>query len=51
VTVYSASLTRLRVIDLETTGTTAGDAVVEIAAVDLVGGQISWDRTWSGPRF
>ncbi len=32
--------TRFRVIDLETTGTTANDAVVEIAAVDLVGDEI-----------
>ena len=29
-----------RIIDLETTGTTLNDAVVEIGAVDLVGGEI-----------
>jgi exodeoxyribonuclease X len=39
-TVYSDNLTRIRVIDLETTGITVDDAVVEIAAVDIVGNQI-----------
>ena len=37
---YSHNPARFRVIDLETTGTTADDAVVEIAAVDLVGDEI-----------
>jgi exodeoxyribonuclease X len=32
--------TRFRIVDLETTGTTPNDAVVEIGAVDLVGGEI-----------
>ena len=32
--------TRFRIVDLETTGTTPNDAVVEIAAVDLLGEQI-----------
>jgi exodeoxyribonuclease X len=36
----SHKLTRIRIIDLETTGTTADDTVVEIAAVDLVGADI-----------
>ncbi len=38
--VYSDKLTRIRVLDLETTGTTADDAVVEIAAVDLIGSEV-----------
>ena len=33
--------TRFRIIDLETTGTTPNDAVVEIGAVDLVDGEIT----------
>src|SRR4028118_1598086 len=32
--------TRFRIVDLETTGTTPNDAVVEIGAIDLVGGEI-----------
>ena len=32
--------TRIRIVDLETTGTTPNDAVVEIGAIDLVGGEI-----------
>jgi exodeoxyribonuclease X len=32
--------TRFRIVDLETTGTAPNDAVVEIGAVDLVGGEI-----------
>jgi len=32
--------TRFRIVDLETTGTTPNDAVVEIGAVDLVGREI-----------
>jgi exodeoxyribonuclease X len=38
--VYSDKLTRIRVLDLETTGTTADDAVVEVAAVDIIGTEI-----------
>jgi exodeoxyribonuclease X len=34
------TLTRFRIVDVETTGTTPNDAVVEIGAVDLVGGEI-----------
>jgi exodeoxyribonuclease X len=40
VTIYSDKLTRFRVLDLETTGTSPDDAVVEIAAVDLVGREV-----------
>ena len=32
--------TRFKIVDLETTGTTPNDAVVEIGAIDLVGGEI-----------
>jgi exodeoxyribonuclease X len=38
--VYADKPTRIRVVDLETTGTTTDDAVVEIAAVDLIGSDI-----------
>src|SRR3954454_21015846 len=38
--IYSDKLTRFRVLDLETTGISPDDAVVEIAAVDLVGREI-----------
>ena len=34
------TLTPFRIVDVETTGTTPNDAVVEIGAVDLVGGEI-----------
>ena len=34
------SYKRIRVVDLETTGTSSTDAIVEIAAVDLVGDEI-----------
>jgi exodeoxyribonuclease X len=36
----SDTLTPFRIVDVETTGTTPNDAVVEIGAVDLVGGEI-----------
>ncbi len=38
--VYSDMPARIRVVDLETTGTTTDDSVVEIAAVDLIGSDI-----------
>jgi DNA polymerase III epsilon subunit-like protein len=34
---YSDNLTRIRVLDLETTGISPDDAIIEIAAVDLIG--------------
>ncbi len=37
---HSDKLTRFRIVDLETAGTTPNDAVVEIGAVDLIGGKI-----------
>ena len=37
---HSDKPTRFRVVDLETTGTTPNDAVVEVGAVDLVGEDI-----------
>jgi DNA polymerase III epsilon subunit-like protein len=37
---HSDKPTRFRVVDLETTGTTANDAVVEIGAIDPIGPEI-----------
>src|SRR5918998_1330937 len=37
---FSDTLTRFRIIDLETTGTGPDDHVVEIAAVDFIGSDI-----------
>jgi exodeoxyribonuclease X len=39
--VYSDKPSRIRVVDLETTGTTTDDSVVEIAAIDLIGSDIT----------
>jgi exodeoxyribonuclease X len=39
-TTYSNKLARFRIVDLETTGVSPDDAVVEIAAVDLVGREV-----------
>jgi len=39
-TIHSDKPTRFRVLDLETTGISPDDAVVEIAAVDLIGREI-----------
>ena len=37
---HSDKLAHFRIVDLETTGTTPNDAVVEIGAVDLIGREI-----------
>jgi exodeoxyribonuclease X len=39
-TIYSDKPTRFRVLDLETTGISPDDAVVEIAAVDIIGREV-----------